>query len=440
MVDHSGSSKNDKTLKQSNSKHALAIWSKRNEISREEIQERREIALKLAIEGIADGSIVSLDGVQSPLSKKIQAHHEIDLFEMNGNWIETAQYWTCPCCSRGKFAISRVGSKGQILAKLVEHHDHMSDALKAAFRKVFIVSGTVKPTSTGLALIERMAPAFSAYPSVLICEDCNNADAAAKKIISNTGRKVDWHSFSIGQISQFIIVRHHAPHIIDETKVLEIWSLARPAYVARMNLVYEVAKAAVLHDYWFERYLGETVPVPTLSNGHGRHNGLELVDSEALVREITKSTVKHNSNYSRWRTEQQVAGDKPPPNFLAFIESLPGCARMWAALSENWKCPVCERSRYEVVSYNKGKIGFHTHAPTRYSQAWKSIGQICIACFNVVTAMKRELHTGCGIDVSFTFDCITPDELRNIIHPRPHSPHLVDAQMAKTLISKWQLR
>jgi hypothetical protein len=108
-----------------------------------------------------------------------------------------------------------------------------------------------------------MAPAFSAYPPVLICEDCNNADAAAKKVISNTGLKVNWRSFSIGQISQFIIAGDHAPHIIDEAKVLDVWSLARPAYVARMNLVYEVAKAAVLHDYWFERYQGETIPVPT---------------------------------------------------------------------------------------------------------------------------------------------------------------------------------
>ncbi|ANF23813.1 hypothetical protein [Stutzerimonas stutzeri] len=440
MAYHNGISKDDKTLKQSDPKYALAIWAKQNEISRGDIQEKRETALKLAIEGIADGSIISLDGVESPLSKKIQAHHGLDLFEMNGNWIETAQHWTCPCCERGKFSISRVGSKRQILAKLVEHHDHMSDALKAAFRKVFIVSGIDKPTSTGLALVERMAPAFSAYPPVLICEDCNNADAAAKKIISNTGRKLDWHSFSIGQISQFIIVRHHAPHIIDETKALEVWSLARPAYAARMNLVYEVAKAAVLHDYWFERYQGDTIPVPTLSNGYGRHNGLELVDSEALVREMTKNTIKHNSNYSRWRTEQHADGDAPPPNFLAFIESLPGCARMWASLSDNWKCPVCKRSKYEIVSYKKGKIGFHTHAPTRYSQAWRSIGQICIGCFNVVTAMKRELEKGHGIDVNFTFDCITPDELRSLIRPRPHSPHLVDIETANTLVSKWQLR
>lgn len=423
-----------------NPKHALAIWAKQYEISRDDIQERKETALRLAIEGIADGSIISLDGVISPLSQKIKAHHGVSLFEMNGNWIETAQYWTCPCCARGKFQISRLGGKGQILAKLVEHHDHMSDALKAAFRKVFIESGTDKPTSTGLALIERMAPAFSAYPSVLICEDCNNADAAAKKVISDTGRKVDWHSFSIGQISQFIIARNHTPHIIDKVKVLEIWNLARPAYVARMNLVYEVAKAAVLHDYWFERYQGETTPVPTLSNGFSRFNGLELVNGEALVHEMARSTFKHKSNYSRWRSGEQSIGDIPPPNFLAIIQSLPGCARMWAALPDQWKCPICERSKYQIVNYKKGKVSFHTHGPTRYSPAWKSTGQICIGCFNVVTALKRELQIDYGVEVNSPFDCITPGEMRSIIRARAHSSHLVDPEMAETLVTKWQPR
>ena len=439
VADYEGISE-DKTKLIQGPKYALAVWAKQNELSSEVIQERSDIALRLAIEGITDSSIDSLDGVESPLSRKIRACHGIDLFEMNRNWVETAQYWKCPCCDRGKFEISRVGGKGPILAKLVEHHDHMADALKAAFNKVFVVSGTDKPTSTGLALVERMAPAFSAYPPVLICEDCNNADAAAKKVISNTGRKVEWQSFSIGQIRHFIIVREHTPHSIDETKVLELWELVRPAYVARMNLVYEVAKAAVLQDYWYEGYQGETIPVPTLSNGFQRYNGLELVSGEALAREMAKNTVKHSSNYSRWRTEGQRTGDKPPLNFLAIIQSLPGCARMWAALVDTWRCPICERSKFEVISYTKGKISFHTHLPSSYSPAWKSTGHICMGCFNVVTAMKRELNLGHGIKVAFTFDCIIPDELRAIIRARPHSPHLVDAEMAKKLVSNWLSR
>lgn len=423
---------------QQSPKYALAKWASRNEPSSEALREKAETALRLAIEGIADGSIVSLDGPASPLSRKIQAHHGIDQFEMNRNWIETAQTWTCPCCSRGKFEISRVAGKGQILAKLVEHHDHMADALKAAFNRVFVESGTEKPTSTGLALIERMAPAFSAYSPVLICEDCNNADAAAKKIVSNAGRKIEWQSFSIGQIREFIIVQEHAPHRIDVTKFMDLWERVRPAYVARMNLVYGVAKAAVLQDYWYERYQGEGMAVPTLSNGSQRYRGLELISGEALVREMAKSSIKYASNYSRWRTEDPPEGHTPPSNFLAMINSLPGCARMWAGLADNWQCPVCERLKYEVVSYRKGKISFHTHLPTPFSSTWKPLGQICMSCFNIVVAIKRELEHDLGVKVRYTFDCITPDELRAMIHPRPHSPPLVDTEMAEALIARWR--
>jgi rubredoxin len=440
VVDDDRISEGKKALNHEGPKYALAAWAKQNQLSPEVILERREIALKLAVEGIADGSIDSLDGVDSPLSRRIQKHHSVDLFEMNGNWIETAQYWKCPCCDRGKFEISRVGSKGQILAKLVEHHDHMSDALKAAFRKVFVTSGTDKPTSTGGVFVERIAPAFSSYPPILVCEDCNNADAAAKKVVSKTGRKIAWHSFSIGQIRQFITVREHAPHIIDEDNVFYIWELARPAYVARMNLVYEVAKAAVLQDYWYERYQGGVEPIPTLSNGFNRFNGLELISGEALIREMAKKTIKHSSNYTRWRTEKQPTGNQPPPNFLAIIESLPGCARMWGERADSWKCPICYRSKYEIVSYTKEKVSFQTYQPDQHNLAWRSTGHICKGCFNIIVAMKRELHKDHNIDVGFTFDCITPDELRSIIRARPHSPHLVDAEMAKALMIKWQSR
>ena len=70
-------------------------------------------------EAVKSGELTSLDSVESPLSKTILAHHGVQTFEMNGNWICTSQSWSCPCCRRSKFEISRVGSFGQVLAKLV---------------------------------------------------------------------------------------------------------------------------------------------------------------------------------------------------------------------------------------------------------------------------------------------------------------------------------
>jgi rubredoxin len=420
--------------------NALAVWAKQNKECTEAIQEKRSTALKLAIKCINDGTLYLLDGVGSPLSCEIKKHHGVELFEMNRSWVETSQHWRCPCCERSKFEISRLGSKYQILAKLVEHHDHMADAIKAAFNKVFVESGTNKPTNTGLALIERMAPAFSAYAPILICEDCNNSDAAAKKILSAKGDRVEWQSFSIGQIRQFINVGKHLSHGIDESKVMALWLLVRPAYVARMNLVYQVAKAAVLQDYWYERYPVGMVAVPTLSNDYQRYGGLELVNGEALSHEMATSNIVHQANRSRWRTESKPAGNVPPENYLAMLLSLPGCARMWNELEDSWKCPICQRSKFEVVTFMKGKVTFQTHSPTRLSPAWRGIQQICMGCCSVVKAMKWELEKGCGLDVGATFNCIKPDLLRSIITARPHSSPLVDGRKAQSLIDDWLSR
>ena len=235
------------------------------------------------------------------------------------------------------------------------------------------------------------------------------------------------------------MINAHSSHLLDDAKVLALWALIRPAYVARMKLVHEVAKAAVLQDYWFERHEGDVISEPTLSNGYNNYNGLEFVSGEALFREMTTSTIKHTPNYSRWRTEKQPARGKPPENFLAMINSLPGCARMWAGLSSDWICPICDRSKYEIVNFAEGKISFHIHTPTRFSTGWNKIGYICAGCSNVVTAMKRELK-GYGIDIEFTFDCISPEALRSLITARPHSPPLIDKKMAEALINDWRSR
>ncbi|WP_339410182.1 hypothetical protein [Pseudomonas sp. EA_35y_Pfl2_R5] len=416
--------------------NALAVWARKVD-SYESIVEKRETALRLAVECVNDGTLDSLDGVGSPLSKKIMEVHGVELFEMNSNWVETSQYWRCPCCDRSKLEISRVGNKGQILAKLVEHHDHMSDALKAAFNKVFVESCTRVSTKTGLAMVERMSPAFSAYAPVLICEDCNNSDAVAKRVLSEQGCNVEWQSFSIGQIRQFISVSKHASHEMDEAKVKSLWQVIRPAYVARMNLIYQVAKAAVLQDYWYEKYPVGMVAVPTLTNGYGRHGGLELVNAEAFGHEMTRNTIAHQANLTRWRTENKPAGGAPPDNYTAILLSLPGCARMWNELDSTWKCPICDRSKFEIVTFRKGKVSFLTDAPDRRSPAWGRIRHICMGCCSVVRSMKLELEKGNGLSLGGTFRCITPDQLRSIITPRPHSSPLIDKQKAKAFVDAW---
>lgn len=95
-----------------------------------------------------------------------------------------------------------------------------------------------------------MAVAFAAYDPILVCEDCNNADAHAKALLSQHDKiNLTHQSFSISQIRHFAQSQPHTPHQINEDKLSTLWTDVRPTYLARMKLIHEVAKAAVTQDY-----------------------------------------------------------------------------------------------------------------------------------------------------------------------------------------------
>ncbi|MFD2641330.1 hypothetical protein [Pseudomonas japonica] len=404
--------------------------------SREVEQARKEKALEVALECVKDGTLTSIDSIESPLSKKIKEFHGRDTFEINSHWIEMSQLWFCPCCERDKFGISRVGNKGQVLAKLVVHHDHIADALKAAFNKVFVEFSVSKPTLTGLSLVDRLAEGFATYSPVLVCEDCNNADAKAKRAIADRyGSNLKYHSFSIMQITRFIVPREHSPHDINEEELFSIWLACREDYKSRMKLIYEVAKVAVLTDCWFEGYPADFNPIPTLSN-RKFYGGLGWVSPEALSAEVKKQAMPTKPNMKRWRTEPRKKGAQPPESYLSLILSLPGCRGMWESAGEKWVCPVCCRSKYETVEYFDKEVSFITHSPPRQSPKWRGVECVCKSCFRVMTAMMKELRSEFDAVISSAFDCVGPVELKSMIIASPHSQHRIDNKVAIELLDR----
>jgi hypothetical protein len=209
----------------------------------EEIKLRNE-AIRVLIESVQAGEITSLDGLGSPLSTQIRNWHGATDFEMNSNWVGSPQDWVCPCCSRSKFQISRIGKQGQILAKLVVHHDHMGEAMKAAFHSAFEASGTHVEQIDGWRLVERLGSGFAAYAEVLVCEDCNNADTEAKKLIGSP----EYFSFSIKQIRRFITSCDHSPHQVRQELAELAWDETKHGYKLRMQLIHTVARAAATDE------------------------------------------------------------------------------------------------------------------------------------------------------------------------------------------------
>ena len=308
----------------------------------DEEQTLRQEALTILVDCVNSGEIASLDGTLTPLAKRISAHHGVDDFEMNSNWICASQDWVCPCCERSKFQISRIGRKRQILAKLVIHHDHMGEALEAAFHCAFESAGTGVEQVEGRRLVERMQRAFAAYEEVLICEDCNNADTEAKKIAGSP----EYFSFSIGQITQFISSCVHQPHRVDALKVAYIWQQAQPAYDLRMQLIRSVAHAAATDAHWYEPYPRGTHAIPVLGmrSESGDHAIRQWVSSEQLIKELGPKAPRSIANLSRWRNVSQKAGKPLPANFLAMLRSEEVCARAWDSVPEDWRCPYARGS------------------------------------------------------------------------------------------------
>lgn len=399
----------------------------------EQAQTQRADALEVLIDSVNAGEVAGLDGVDSPLSQQIKAHHGVEQFEMNANWIGSSQSWACPCCSRPKLQISRVGKKGQILAKPVIHHDHMGEAMKEAFHAAFKAAGTFVEQAHGLQLVDRIGIAFAAFEEVLICEDCNNADSEAKKVVSAPR----FFSFSIGQIKLFISCEPHRAHVVDAQKAMQVWQQAKPSFELRMGLIGEIAHAAATDAHWYEPYAGPGEAIPLLGYGYKLSRSIvkEWVSTDALYDALGPKKKVSTPNLSRWRTERKKAGQPLPTNYVAMLRSKETCAKAWNALPEDWQCPVCNRTKFQAAYVaNDGGIEFHTSS-TGGRGGWESASYICNHCTSTMMSLKYEITALLGNKPSNSYSYLTPAELSAIIAPRPHSPHLIRSDEAETLIT-----
>lgn len=398
----------------------------------EEIELRKE-AMAALVESVKTGDITSLDGVESPLSERIRARHGVTDFEMNSNWVGSSQDWICPCCGRSKFQVSRVGKKGQILAKLVVHHDHMGEAMKAAFHSAFEVAGTRVEQIDGWRLVERMGDAFAAYAEVLVCEDCNNADTEAKKIAGSPS----YFSFSIGQIRRFISSADHRPHLVEPARAGAVWEEAEPAYKLRMKLIRAVAQAAATDAHWYEPHARATDPIPVF--GFARR-GVESeiarwAYADPLLRALGANTKVSAPNLSRWRQVTQKPGKMLPANYLAMLRTEESHGRSWEALPEDWCCPICQRSKHELVYVGEqGKVIFAMRLVTGRG-AWAPLTRICNHCESTLMSLKWEGAQRAGKAPKNSYSFVEPMELGKIITARPHSPHLIRTKEAQELLA-----
>lgn len=122
---------------------------------------------------------------------------------------------------------------------------------------------------------------------------------------------------------------------------------------------------------------------------------------------------------------EQKASRAPTDEEFAAYDGM-HCAVIWKTLPGDWRCPVCDRSKREILIWGKrkgwnasvyGEVGFkagiHAHHDHGDIFAFGQFGRfktthICGACNNLDARLKKKIGAVC--DFSFS-----PEELRSCL-------------------------
>lgn len=124
--------------------------------------------------------------------------------------------------------------------------------------------------------------------------------------------------------------------------------------------------------------------------------------------------------------------------------------RLWSSRPARWRCPGCQRTRWELLTWThrdanamaraKGRrpywgwlAALHTHHDHRADMGRSARFEetvICAHCNSADGAVKAAL----GLPRSWSF---APDEIGRFVRARPHAKHEIEVEAAKRLF--WEL-
>ncbi len=391
-----------------------------------------------------------VDGRWSPLTRMLMEAWGTDKLDLNDAWASTWQRWECPACGRRKQEIARASEGGVLLCKLTYHHDHLHEVAKSMFRATDPLpnerharAGRVRARVAAYAMVERFA-------ETLVCEDCNNADAEMKAAL---GAAVDpFFSFSPREIRQFVQPEPYRSHTIDIEAGKRVFAVAGPAFEERVAfarmLVDRVGRG--MNDIEVAGTLGEVrssnerMAYRLAYDRAGPRSRLGRL-YEALS-DRSRSSDGNQSN-RRKRTGRQVAA--PSAEEFAAICARNAESRPWAAAGEDWCCPICSRTKFEICrKSNRGGWTASIHHLEDYAVEedgenilWRSrrhcgpipLGDrssyaLCQDCRHIVT---EAVKLSPGADIY----CLRPDDVRGLIgEAEPHRMHAVTPEAIQAAV------
>ncbi|WP_304275933.1 hypothetical protein [Caulobacter segnis] len=272
--------------------------------------------------------------------------------DLNSQWADTSQDWTCPCCQRRKIEILRVSSQGVLLATLHDHHDHLQDVIGRTLQSQLphpwvkhIPEGTYELEHLGSRMLARFQP-------TIVCADCSGAEGSAKNRLRHIHRDF---SFRPSEIATFITVAAHRGHQVDLETADAIWKAQESDFLERLALAEQLTSVILAGRMTQERSIYR--PPISEAQAHmqywmrldprpsGVSDDLEVLRQRSVAREGVGAQVDAGSKGRRSTT--------PPTD--AEVEAHDGGAepKLWEKLDAGWRCPGCDRDRKGLVRRSK---------------------------------------------------------------------------------------
>ena len=381
---------------------------------------------------VASGS-VSLDGVMSPLTRALAERFGAESVDMTFGWACTPMEWTCPACGRSKPEIVRLNTNGHLMCRLVEHHDHMKDLVKAEFERQCKAQKVIVADEFAKRFAARASQMVSAYDNAIICDDCNAADPMAKAAV---GTHKDF-SFSPQEIRRFVRPRPNVPHEIDVEEATRIWHGHEQTFALRLKIVERIAHIAATNTHWYQE-------LPYSQRAESVYQHAEFMQSSygvpgAIYELAGDKRRPPPEDVSAWRrVVHKRPSVRPRPEDVDYLAKV-SFAKDWNKVDDAWRCPTCDRRKVETVrKSNKGDWSFvlsdrSFYAPGERYDSKRAV--VCGDCGLLASQLGKEACLMAGaVTASNYAQFLLVSDIALVVRPQPHGRHNVKNDVADELV------
>jgi len=388
-------------------------------------------------EYLKSNDLYGLDSEYSLSTQKLKRIFKANGVHINKWWVRTDPSWMCSVCKRAKKQIVKINKHGDLSGQLHEHHDHMADFLKLEFDKISSKREVRIADNDADKFISRISFGLAAYENTLVCSDCNKADADAKKIV----KAHKYFSFSPKDIASFIIVKDNCEHTINEQKAIDCYISQKSVYKRRLELAAYIASIAADNDHWYEESrINSIESIYWNSNRNMRIYGID--ELPGFNEDLLFQSKQYKSDLSQWRRKNRLSKYKPTQGDIEHMANTRG--EKWNKLDDDWKCPICDRSKESCVTKTKkGTWLFNTVGKSfldTSSLNWCTTKTICDSCHKVYTLLQKEVDVN-GV-LSYTHhNIISEIELKkSILKVYSHNSHDVNNSYVDNILKDLTLR